>query len=176
VIARAGASIVYTLPNVRDGGRAYGCQGPHGRPHTINRRGEWGRNYLDSFVFAGPFVAFEEDWGSAAGDAMYSVVVRDIRTGRIVVDASVSERAGDVGDYADVLLLKRNGSVAWLAATGPEGESENHDTREVHVADRDGIRLLDTDVAVAKDSLEMSPDHLSVGWLHGTEMRRAAFR
>jgi hypothetical protein len=179
VLARAGASVVYN--NLREkhyegASRIYGCRGPHGRPHTINQRGEWGFNSVDNFVFAGPFVAFQEDWGSAAGDAANTVVVRDIRTGRLAVDLPVSERGSDLGDYAEVLLLKRNGSVAWLARTGPPDDIYNHDTGEVHVADRDGITLLDQDVAVEGNSLRMSPDHRSISWLHGAELRRATFR
>jgi hypothetical protein len=179
VLARAGASVVYNNLREKDyegAGRIYGCRGPHGRPHTINQRGEWGYNWLDFFVFAGPFVAFQEDWGSAAGDAANTVVVRDIRTGRLVVDLSVSERGGDLGDYAEVLLLKRNGSVAWLARTGPPDDTDNHETGEVHVADRDGIRLLDQDVAVGENSLRMSADHRSISWLHGETLRTASLR
>ena len=179
VLARAGRSIVYNNPRdkVYEGaGRVYACRGPRGRPHTINQRGEWGYNGLDSFVLAGPFVAFEEDWGSAAGGAAYDVVVRDIRTGRIAVDASVSERGGDVDDQAEVILLKRNGSVGWLATTGPPDDIDNHLTREVHIADRDGIRLLDQDTAIAENSLRMSRDRRSISWRHGETLRSASFR
>jgi hypothetical protein len=178
-LARAGRSVVYNNPHEKTyegAGRVYGCRGPHGRPHAINQRGVFGYNWLDSFVFAGPFVAFEEDWGSAEGGAAYAVVVRDIRTGRAVVNASVSERGGDLDDQAEVLLVKRNGSVAWLATTGPPGDIENHGTREVHVADHDGIRLLDQDTEIAEGSLKMSPDHRNISWLHGETLRTATFR
>ena len=120
--------------------------------------------------------AFEEDWGSAAGGAAYDVVVRDIRTGRIAVDASVSERGGDVDDQTEVILLKRNGSVAWLATTGPPDDIDNNFTREVHIVDRDGIRLLDQDTTVTENSLEMSPDRRSISWRHGQTLRTASFR
>ena len=120
--------------------------------------------------------AFEEDWGSAAGGAAYDVVVRDIRTGRIAVGASVSERGGDVDDQAEVILLKRNGSVAWLARTGPPDDIDNHLTREVHIADRAGIRLLDQDSAIAENSLKMSRDRRSISWRHPQTVRSASSR
>jgi hypothetical protein len=179
VLARSGKTRVYGVKRERvfeGAGGIYACRYPRGKPHRLNRQGTFGLNDLVGFTFAGHFVAFEEDFGSAAGGAAYDVVVRDLRDGRLVVDLSVSERGGDLDDSAEALLLKPNGSVAWLASTGPPGDSEDHGLYEIHVADRDGVRMLDQDTAIAPDSLRLSADHRHVSWLHANERRTASIR
>ena len=178
VRARSGKSVVYGLKRERvyeGAGGIYACHYPRGKPHRLNRQGVFGPTYLNGFRFAGHFVSFEEDPGSPAGDAAYNVVVRDLLSGRLVTDLFVSERRGD-GDYADTVLLKRDGSVAWLAVTAEPDENDAHDLYEIHVADRDGVRLLDQDGAIAPDSLRLTADRRGIEWRHGQDLRTASFR
>jgi len=159
----------------------YGCLRRSGRPHRLNRPSEFGGFVpLDTFRFAGHFVAFQEDFESAAGFAQYWVAVRNLRTGAIHSESQISERGGDYGDESEVLVLKRNGSVAWLAETGPE-DDEHAFFREVHVVDLDHQgrvrhRMLDQYRRIGRNSLRMTRDRGHVTWLHGTTRRAATFR
>jgi hypothetical protein len=58
----------------------------------------------------------------------------------------------------------------------PTGRIDDHRTHEVHVADRDGIRLVDQNIAVAENSLEIGSDRRSIRLLREETLRTAAFR
>lgn len=152
-----------------------------GESHRLNRPSEFGGFVpLDTFRFAGHFVAFQEDFESAAGSAQYWIAVRNLRTGAIYSEAQISERGGDYGDRSEVLLLKRNGSVAWLADTGPEDDDQTF-YREIHVLDRDHRghvreRMLDQYHRIRRNSLRLTADRLHITWLHGATTRTATFR
>ena len=162
-------------------GATYACWLRNGRPHRINRPSEFGGfTPIDTLRFAGHFVAFQEDFESAAGFAQYWIVVRNLLDGSVLWEGQISERGGDYGDRSEILLVKRNGSVAWLVESGDE-DDEDVFYREVHIADRDHRgrlreRMLDQYHRIRRNSLRMTADRRHVTWLHGTELRRATFR
>jgi hypothetical protein len=162
-------------------GATYACWLRNGRPHRINRPSEFGGfTSIDTLRFAGHFVAFQEDFESAAGFAQYWIVVRNLLDGSVLWEGQISERGGDYGDRSEILLVKRNGSVAWLVESGDE-DDEDVFYREVHIADRDHRgrlreRMLDQYHRIRRNSLRMTADRRHVTWLHGTELRRATFR
>jgi hypothetical protein len=162
-------------------GATYACWLRDGRPHRINRPSEFGGfTSIDTLRFAGHFVAFQEDFESAAGFAQYWIIVRNLVDGSVLWEGQISERGGDYGDSSEILLLKPNGSVAWLVESGDE-DDEHVFYREVHIADRDHRgrvreRMPDQYHGIRRNSLRVTADRRHVTWLHGTGLRRATFR
>jgi hypothetical protein len=176
VLAHSEDAMVYE----RKYGATYGCLRRTGRPHRLNRPSEFGGfNGVDTVRFAGHFVAFQEDFDSAAGGSAYVLVVRNLLTGALVTESDVSERSGGYGDSSQVVLLKPNGAVAWLAATGSADEERYF--LEVHMVDHDRRgrwrqRLLDQSDSVHRYSLKSSADRRHITWRHGDTTRSATFR
>jgi hypothetical protein len=177
LLAHSRTAIVYE----GDEGAIFGCLLHTGRPYRLNHPSEFGGfTPIDTIRFAGHFVAFQEDFESAAGSSAYWVMVRNLRNGKAVSESQISQRGGDYGDESEILLLKRNGSVAWLAET-ESGEDEDIFYREVHIADRDHRgrvreRMVDQYHRIGRNSLKLSADRRHVTWLHGKTVQRATFR
>jgi hypothetical protein len=170
VLAHSGREVVYTLPHekvVEGAGNIYACRYPRGRQLLINSEGEFGMNDAGAFTFAGHFLAYEDIVDSAAGPPAYILEVRNLQSGRFMAVVDVSSRDPSFSDDVVSLLLKPNGSVAWVAASGADDDYDDHKLYEVHVADRHGSRMLDQSRSIAPNSLRLSADHRSVTWLRG---------
>ncbi len=139
---------------------------------------------------AGPILAYAQ--GSATrvpGSASASVVVRNLRTGRLIhrTPTGGSNPPSTTGtDLAPSVVVKRDGSVAWVTVniepvsvpcTGPNPCAlpqlfRRHAT--VHVLDKTGNRLLASGTDIEPRSLTLSGSTLS--WKQGDQLVSATLR
>jgi hypothetical protein len=91
-------------------------------------------------TLAGPLVAYQEG-GGGESVRVYLVVVRNLRTGRVVRElptgtpATPSKSVVGVGPTTGI-ILKSDGAVAWIVQTGFPT------TYQVHAVDKSGSRVL----------------------------------
>ncbi|HYZ29624.1 MAG TPA: hypothetical protein VE570_11240 [Thermoleophilaceae bacterium] len=179
VVVRSPEGLVFSRPNKSDPllpRLYYGClfrvrENLPAEPERLRRQ----PNRVDSVRLAGPFASYQQDWGSPAGDATNSVTVRDLRTGVVIHDAPVSRLGGDSGDFATDSVLKRSGSVAWIAQTTDENDDVVFEVGAMTAATRrrtkprveDKPLLLDSGPRIVPRSLELSRDHRRVSWSSG---------
>jgi hypothetical protein len=160
----------------RNGYKAYAC---------LYRRGELVRlsGAVGPYRLAGNYVAYFLSFYEIESGPIYRVMVRDLRTGRFRhVEAAYSDLpAPEDDDYGESaakikgLVLKRNGSVAWLSCFTDEpgrcrGPAEYVEW-EAWRADTRGRKLLDASADVRLRSLRLEGSTLT--WRHGTEARTA---
>jgi hypothetical protein len=112
-------------------------------------------------VLAGTIVAYEQVKTNCDPNCVWRVLVRDLRTGRLIHDDPTGtstnpayvEREG-VGP-ARAIVVKSNGSVAWLnfadLSTQPPGS-----VYQVHVSDKTGSRLLASGTDIDPSSLALT--------------------
>lgn len=100
------------------------------------------------------------------------VVVRDLRNGRVLhrVPTGVSARPSQVGNVGigrtTGLVVKGDGAVAWIVATGeelPNGEEQG--TFQVHAVDSSGSRVLASGANIDPSSLALAGSRLY--WMQG---------
>ena len=170
------AAVVFTN---RNGYRAYGC---------LYRRGELVRlsGAVGSYTLAGKYVAYFLRFYELESGPVYRVMVRDLRTGGFRhIEAAYSDlpqQAGPDDGYVASkirgLVLKRNGSVAWLSCFAkPSGgcPAPAEDVEwEAWRADTRGRKLLDASADVRLRSLRLEGSSLT--WRHGTHTRTATLR
>jgi hypothetical protein len=146
-------------------------------------------------TLTGALVAYEEFLGSRGkypfeGDAAeWYVVVRDLRTGRIVHKVPTGTpltpkgpRHVGVGNIV-ALALKGDGSVAWIAEdygrtqagppVGPEGTRPAY--FDVYVCDKSGTRLLAGGTNIDPTSLALSVGGTGIGRYPSSEAGKAVY-
>jgi hypothetical protein len=118
-------------------------------------------------AFAGYAVSF----GSISG-RLSNVRVTDLRDARVIRDIQrVSSAAGGFGpNLAEDLVVKDNGSVAWIVLQGKYFDA-NYRLREVWAEDSTGRRLLDSGSDIDKGSLTLVGSTLT--WVRGGATRSA---
>jgi hypothetical protein len=114
-------------------------------------------------VLSGPFVAYEEGSGGEATNT-YLVVVRNLRTGRIIrslpTGTPVISRPSWVGiGPTTEIVLKSDGAVAWIVETGSPTEYQ------VHAVDQSGSRVLASGTDIDPSSLALAGSTLY--WTQG---------
>jgi hypothetical protein len=120
-------------------------------------------------VLAGRYLAYSTA-GSAIGDEFDRLYVYDLRAGRrFLFESSTFVRA---------IVLKRNGSVAWIETAPANSGSEQTvwDVRKWANEERLGSVLLDRGADVDPGSLALSADRNSVSWTRGEASRTAPLR
>jgi len=162
-----------------------GCVDGHKRSYAIgdpvecsgggSASGCWG---IGRETLAGTMVAYEEtsvsSEGNEGGSSSYLVVVRDLRTGRVLhrlpTGTPLHASPGYVGVGAvAAIVVKSNGSVAWIAddyerSSGADTPSE---TRyfDVEAVDPSGSRLLAAGPNIDLSSLALAGSTLY--WTQG---------
>ena len=162
---------VFTKPRrvrepVRGGPRFYTAH--YSCAHRYNRRfllaeSEFaGEDEYGPFRFAGPFLAYAFFPSCAACEERQgSVMVQSLRTGRHLYDAEAIEHL-DTGDESVTdLVVKRNGSVAWIAIHDDPPATDGEQDIEVNKRDRSGRARLDTGPGLGPRSLELRGSTLS---------------
>jgi hypothetical protein len=124
---------------------------------------------LFDFQLAGRYVAYYE-YVEEFFEPVYVVVhVYDLVRGR--------EKLRDHMDSAGDLVVKRNGSVAWIESSDPAQEGER--VWEVHaISNEDGRGevVLDRGTGVEPTSLALSKDRRTVLWRNEGERKSAPLR
>jgi hypothetical protein len=136
-------------------------------PYVVNRR----------------YVLFGSNSCEGAAGCYYEVAERDLRTGRVrfdLVNGGVTSGCNpDNGCGVPVaiqVLLRRDGSAAWIACDGnieePPAESECNGGRYVQIADGRGGRIADRG-KIPPHSLHFNKTHRRVLWTNGGKRRSA---
>jgi hypothetical protein len=116
-------------------------------------------------VLDGPLVAYEEGGGGEVANT-YLVVVRNLRTGRMIhklpTGTPVTPRPYWVGiGPTTTLVVKSDGAVAWIVETGYPTEYQ------VHAVDKSGSRVLASGATIEPSSLALAGSTLY--WTQGNE-------
>jgi hypothetical protein len=81
---------------------------------------------------------------------------------------------GYLSSAVESLVLKQNGSLAWLVVrSGPTSEQVPPLVREVYAVDAQGSRRLDSGPALAEKSLRLDPATSTLSWLNAGAQRTA---
>ncbi len=114
---------------------------------------------------AGTLVAYESLQTTLTGGRWF-VVVRDLRSGRIIRHVSTGAPLKPTSDTAGVgpvtdLVVKDNGSAAWIAddierTTATSGPSSETPYLEVYASDGSGTRLLASGTDIQSSSLALA--------------------
>jgi hypothetical protein len=114
-------------------------------------------------VLAGPLVAYEEGGGGKVVN-IYQVVVRNLRTGRVIRElptGTPSPRPGWVGIGPTTgIVVKSDGAVAWIVETGFPT------TYQVHAVDSNGSRVLASGSDIDPSSLALADE--TIYWTAGS--------
>jgi hypothetical protein len=158
-------------------GRHWGCLLSRNRLVALDDPKGDARDTGSRFRLAGRFVGFEAT-GLAAPDSYDSVVVQNLRNGRVKHSAGVYENPQthdeDGGDGGLVeLRVSSRGSLAWTAC--PPVGCFKEAIKEVRRFDSRGKKTLDAAAAVRAHSLRVHEGR-HITWLRGDERRTATLR
>jgi hypothetical protein len=114
-------------------------------------------------VLDGPLVAYEEGGGGEVTNT-YLVVVRNLRTGRVIrklpTGTPVTPKPSWVGiGLTTAIVVKSDGAVAWIVETGFPTEYQ------VHAVDKSGSRVLASGADIGPSSLALAGNTLY--WTQG---------
>ncbi|MGP0101712.1 MAG: hypothetical protein ACLPUT_08855 [Solirubrobacteraceae bacterium] len=120
-------------------GHAYPL-GPKPEPGTSS-----GGGGVEKVTLSGSVVGYEEFVVRTEGSSRWTVIVRDLRTGRVL------HRADSTGSFVQDIVLKSDGAVAWIVDTSflPEEHA-------VVALDKTGTRTLASGRGVEASSLALA--------------------
>jgi hypothetical protein len=165
--------------------RWWGCAARVKRPYVLPgldtldaRRFEDG-TVPNHIKLAGVFVAYERYTlypAGGAGDTQTDLYVVDLRNGKVVVDEEARPPTGQMEDRSVTdLVLKRNGSVAWISDHWTYDTNPAVVNYEVHRFSRDpanpGRALLDSGGDIERDSLALAADRKTIVWTKGGQQK-----
>lgn len=156
----------------------FGCSDRSRHSYRLSQLGEFGLAEVDRrlLVLSGHFVAYVQGFASAAGGDNREVTVRSLATGRVVHRFSGSASNYDSSLRVFDLVLKRNGSAAWISED-EVADSRDRMENQVHLVDRSGRRqVLDRGPDIDPTSLTLSADRRTVSWTRAGELRSAPMR
>lgn len=166
---RSSTAVVYAL-----NGTAYACLTPAGTAYKLGSRTD-----CNMFFYASPFALAGDDvaYGSTfcGVDSGYSqVIVRSLDSGKVLRDRpgtsrSLVEQEGGIRS----LVLKADGSVAWIATEAQLGNDANR-LLQVRKDDIGGDTLLSSSLAVLPSSLKLHGSRLT--WRDAGKLRSATLR
>ena len=170
----------YAVVYVQDAEHIYGCLFSLGRRALLF-------DAEDPLLLAGRYVAYEQVSYDPDSTVYYLLTVFDLRRRTAHSFSSLyeeqpptasSRESQDPGMATD-LVLKKNGSVAWISCwrfpPGPGGCAVDADTpAEMWRTDSRGTKLLDASTDVRLRSLKRKGS--TITWRHGTERRTARLK
>jgi hypothetical protein len=170
VVERSSEAVVFAR-----GRKVYGCL----RSRDVNRRlplGDLEKGTIDKpMVLAGRYVAYGvSDYRDPYDDPTTNLIVFDLARAEIVLD-TLADRVADI-------VLKRNGSVAWIASWCRGCRYMEAQGTRVSRWDGGRVDTLDSYTAGSGDdtielkSLELSSDRRSVTWRTSAGERSARLR
>jgi len=150
-------------------GCAFGQKGSYKLGEVYVPEGTEVNGYTRDYTLAGSTVAYEEFFTTAnrytlEGQAVTTslrVIVRDLRTGRVLHEVPTGTppkpEPGSVGvGNVVALVLKRDGSVAWIAKDSERSATAKAPYFDVYATDKSGTRLLASGTDVDPSSLALS--------------------
>jgi hypothetical protein len=175
---------VYFAPEPGEAGAeaVYGCAYGYGHSYFIGKGADCGSSGcvgVEHEVLAGPIVAYEDFsiGGVGSMSASYLVVVRDLRSGRVLrrlpTGVPLMPKPGYVGvGNVVALVVKSDGSVAWIAddyerSSGTATASE-FSYFDVWATDKSGSRLLASGSDIDPSSLALSVGGTNIGYYSRT--------
>jgi hypothetical protein len=154
--------------------RVYGCL------FKVDRRFRLA-DFSPRYPLAGRYVAYREVSEDSVAGTHYDVFVRNLRTGRASrVHPAFTDQTEDDGTINSTItdiVLKRNGSVAWISCPTRDPNAEfcfRNGPFQVWRLDRRGAKKLDSSAKVRRDSLRREGSRIS--WRHGGATRHATLR
>jgi hypothetical protein len=146
----------------------YGCTYGQGRSYEFGQvpecgGGQGGCAGVTHEILAGPMVAYElfAHQNGIHSSSEWEVLVRDLRTGRLLHREPTGTRTttpGDVGAGPTIaIVVKSDGAVAWT--------NDDERSYEVHAVDKTGSRLLASGSDVDPHSLALADSTLY--WTQG---------
>ncbi len=168
-----------------DSGRVYMYGDEAGAVACLYRSGikrelttdDFSRESLGPWAIAGRFVAYSGRAGTDNGGAYHNIYAVDIKTGEVVHEVS---NTGETCEYSRVaagsncgsmdvraIVVKRNGSTAWLTA---------HSPRAVWRLDGRGFRRLDRATGIDVRSLRLNAERTRISWVNNQRRRSAILR
>jgi Ca2+-binding RTX toxin-like protein len=154
IVARQGGVVVYK----RRGG-TFACASAAGPARRLTDRG----GGIFHVTIAGQRVAYTTQ-GTGFGDENTVLYVWDLKAGaplQVIDGAAIS-----------ALVLKPNGSVAWVDVAPVSGDGR-HEVRESSLVAKQGSLLLDRGTEVGATSLTLATDGDTVSWAAGGTSRSA---
>jgi hypothetical protein len=100
---------------------------------------------VDEETLGGSVVAYEEFDVPTEGQGDWLVLVRDLRTGRVL------HRVASMGGFVEDLVVRSDGSVAWIVDEGGKPEES-----KVVSVDKTGTHTLAAGVGIAPMSLALA--------------------
>jgi hypothetical protein len=154
--------------------RVYGCL------FKVDRRVRLA-DFSPRYPLAGRYVAYREVSEDPVAGTHYDVFVVNLRTGRArrTHPAFTTPTADDgtVNSTITDIVLKRNGSVAWISCPTRDGNEEfcfRNGPFQVWRLDRRYAKKLDSSAEVRRRSLRREGSRIS--WQHGAASRSASLR
>ena len=172
-LAKNGSARVWRVHTRSGIDRYYGCAFKVGRPVRLDPKG--GQAEQRPMMLTSTLVAYEVmDFNLKP----FRMIVRNLKTGATVHSAPSNAQKSEMGEGgpARSVLVKRDGTVAWMASVDCfcEGVDFSEKGFEVHVIATDGKhRILDRGPEVDGSSLALAAGGSRVTWKHGTEQRSA---
>jgi hypothetical protein len=126
----------------------FACAYTSGHAYALGPKPEGGPSGgggVDNETLRGSIVAYEESLIHTEGSSRWTVIVRDLRTGRVL------HRVASEGGFVEEFVLKTDGAVAWIVDT-----SYKPNEYAVVAADRTGTRMLATGAGIAPSSLALA--------------------
>jgi hypothetical protein len=151
----------------------YGCSYGHKRSYLLGPApygGESGAGGIENEVLAGSIVAYEEASNQTCCQHWW-VVVRNLRNGhvlhRIPTGTPIKPEPLSVGiGLAVTIVVKSDGSVAWIVETGQE-----EGRYQVHTVDKSGSHILASNPDIDPTSLALAGSTLY--WTQGGQPESA---
>lgn len=162
IVVKTKEAVVYTK-----GSNLYGCLSRH-RPRVLpNEGGGWDLTGSDGPQLAGRYVAFTT-LGSGIGDEVDRVYVYDLKLGKTFLIVP--------SNFVTALVLKRNGSVAWIDAPSADPGQPVWQVRKYAHEERQGAILVDRGADIDNRSLVLGADRNTIVWTRGGAQKSASLR
>jgi hypothetical protein len=181
--ASAGSTTVYKSAEGRifkKRGHYYSCSYREGKKFRLVESGFRGEDRYGPFRVRSRYAAYtyRPSCGACESNGAY-VLVQDLRTGhhRTFVSAMGGGAVGPpdgIAQRVTDLVLKSNGSVAWIVVQTDNRTSPATTRVQVRARDSNGGRRLDESLAIDRDSLRL--DASTLHWRHGATARTAQLR
>jgi hypothetical protein len=187
VVAQSRQAVVYSRieqpPDPRFGDQPiyHGCEFRTAKLRRLNTFGN-PAEHLRNWTLAGRYVAFTR-WTEegASAEVMQTLDVYDLRAGKRRLrlrPIAPGTPQGELNEVVRSLVLKPNGSIAWIALFSPPGDQplESYQVNEVETDRGDRRTKLDQGPTIRPRSLALSDGRKTIYWRNGTEVRSARLR